>query len=1087
MTLKSRLWGGLVEERKKLQNKIVERVKTEISNISITDVYDLAKDAAVKQVTNINSKLVKEIEDYFETIKDDVEVRSEVQKANQLAYKDDVTTKEQHIEENNLDEEAAKNLSTNEVTRKKLTKVFKRKQKELKEEKDKKIAEINDQINAVKNDTKDKLNNANEDLEKKKEAALAALEREKENLKIADGNAINYIEMAFSEAFVAYSALKKYDEKYKDYEITEEILRDNELKKANPFTPLRHIPTSKKDARAYFDIVVSKYAEFDDRAPKLISMVILTNELSLTTKEMKRASVKNNGGWKKILKYTKFVFELTKPHLKAYLTALGVKLIKSTEECVEISNNVVETEELLEETSVTELEKALKELEDYEKLNLAGPPMESDIVDYLIEHPELMQVPPMCDSSDIKQPEEDDDCCFAPPPEITVINPRVNLAVVEMCRTITEYTWYVDIGDEVYQDQRIASFVNYEGLTVDVYSPVTEGIVIDKRLFSKDFNNIVIKNYGPNTDVSEYVQAVYKRYMEILMNTNHIKDLFYSLYGDSIYPFIAWNKDYHYFEDHPFNIDRKTSKYVYDENMKRIRKAKDKFIKRQSKKDYAKMIKGSEGDPDVLDKIKEDAENEINNFIFSELYNIVEPIFNYKTPETKVTYKLNDLRNLGTSYYLDLILKINGIDMSMVLGEEATDWMDNYYDLLLGIINKRLILEINDPIKIREHLDKYYQNKMRDLLKTYSIKHNRLLEYEQMKDASDAPNFNFEVYLSNHIDTDNMEALTAIKNLYVTINDLINAIPKEIEEAKTGLSNKEIRELIKSECDLIKQFFEDALNAYDTYVKSEIELLEELSEIIYTFPPEFDIETFSGTYKIYQINNSTKYTEDDELKDLSNITMGAVNGEGGKNAKEIFDDEFSPYTQVPLTSYKYWRKHFALDTLLSLPYLVTWLWIPAVIRINLPVIYIPLKVFRSRNVIFVLGLGFAGMGTYPLLLVCNLDQKQSTIATSLLIALDAVSNKFTQLIDGTLVAARDLVNKKLHGLVGDIANFKNRISTLENKLEDNRIMMGKTDAMLESLNKKMINNEEFEAQLEELDKLENKLKLYDEEIKYKIK
>ena len=75
--------------------------------------------------------------------------------------------------------------------------------------------------------------------------------------------------------------------------------------------------------------------------------------------------------------------------------------------------------------------------------------------------------------------------------------------------------------------------------------------------------------------------------------------------------------------------------------------------------------------------------------------------------------------------------------------------------------------------------------------------------------------------------------------------------------------------------------------------------------------------------------------------------------------------------------------NFALDTLLSLPYLVTWLWIPFVIRINLPVIYIPIKVFRSRNVIFVLGLGFAGMGTYPLLLVCNLDQKQSTIATVL--------------------------------------------------------------------------------------------------------
>ena len=1062
-----KLKGILQKERDKLIVKTTERIEDEINNISISSIFDLVRDKAVLVADTAKKKVYGEVSKYFDSIKEDVDINVSALNGNQLGYKDDRTVKEQHIEENDLSEVESKKLTTKEVTVTKLKNVYKKKQRETKAEIQKEITNINNELDKLKktgSDEYEKLKNE--------------YDRRKEELKLIGTDIITYIHSAYSEAFVAYSAYKKYDEKYKDYEITEEILRVNEIKKKDPLAPLRHIPTSKDDAKKYFDIVIKFYADFDPRSSKLIAMCLMYKEVGLMQYEMAIASIKKNTGWKAIRKYGKLLLEALKPFIKVGFKAMINSILDSTDKCIEISDNYTQNQENIEEHSKDELDNILKALEDYENLNLNGPVMESDIMDYFEEHPELLETPSI-EGDDMYTIA--DNCCLVPPPEKELIIPFGYWAVVEMCRTITEYTWYIEPGDLVYQGLRIASFVNHEGLTIDVFSPVDRGIVIEHRLFNWNFNNRVIADYGNNTNQSEYVQEVYKRFTDILININNIKELFYNMYGESIYPFIAYNKDYQYSENDPNNIYRPLSSTIYNNNIKRINKAKENFNKKQAKKDYADRIKKSNGDSDVLEMIKNDAESEINRFIFKELYNIVNPIFNFKVSKTKVTSRLGDLRNIGIGYYLDLILLLNHIGTDNLLEGVSVNWLDKYYEILRGIINKRVMLEINEPLKIRMELNKYYKSTLRKILSNHSIKHNKLLEFEQLKTKTNNSNFNFNTYLTEQLHIDNFEAILDIKNLFTTINDIIDDIPEKTKNAKVGLSNTEVKNLIKSECDIIRKFFKEALNSYDTYIIKETEILEELSKNIYEFLPEFDIETLSGNYRIYQVNNSNRYKEDYELQDLSNKTIGNM------NAEEVFNDELTPFTQVPLTSFKYWKRHFGLDTLLSLPYLVTWFIIPFGIRIKLPVIYIPIKVFNSHGIIFVLGIGFAGLGTYPLLLICNMNAAQSTLAVGLLTALDAIKNKYYGIIDGAIAKGFGAIKKNVFSTLGNIADITNRITDLDNVIEKNRVLIGQAETLVEELNQKMINNEEVEKQLKQLENIENNLKLYDEQVRIKIK
>lgn len=90
---------------------------------------------------------------------------------------------------------------------------------------------------------------------------------------------------------------------------------------------------------------------------------------------------------------------------------------------------------------------------------------------------------------------------------------------------------------------------------------------------------------------------------------------------------------------------------------------------------------------------------------------------------------------------------------------------------------------------------------------------------------------------------------------------------------------------------------------------------------------------------------------------------------------------------VSYLKYKYWLRHFALDTIFGIPNFVTWFSKPL---IKLPVVYVPIVVFPIKDTILVVGIGIAGLGTYPCCLVLNMSDRDTSYIVPLVFALEKV-------------------------------------------------------------------------------------------------
>ena len=176
------------------------------------------------------------------------------------------------------------------------------------------------------------------------------------------------------------------------------------------------------------------------------------------------------------------------------------------------------------------------------------------------------------------------------------------------------------------------------------------------------------------------------------------------------------------------------------------------------------------------------------------------------------------------------------------------------------------------------------------------------------------------------------------------------------------------------------------------------------------------------------------------------------------------------YTEVPLTSYKYWVRHMGFDTLLSLPYFVTWLSL-ALIKIKLPVIYIPITVFRIKSVIFVVGIGFAGLGTFPMLFVCNLSTRASTLLAGLLLALDKIDKEFNKKISNIENSAFNTIKSYKAGDLSEFTAYANRLNGIVEKGNDIREGLLNISSKLNILEGQIIKDSEFNTTITRLNKI----------------
>lgn len=159
----------------------------------------------------------------------------------------------------------------------------------------------------------------------------------------------------------------------------------------------------------------------------------------------------------------------------------------------------------------------------------------------------------------------------------------------------------------------------------------------------------------------------------------------------------------------------------------------------------------------------------------------------------------------------------------------------------------------------------------------------------------------------------------------------------------------------------------------------------------------FDIDILGKTFKYHKI----KYTELDkdffdsiglgEIRDdeeLPDDIKDILNDLGIEFKDKINDRSFvDKATKNTIYDYMYWLKYLGMATLLSLPRLVKWFYTPP---LTLPVIYLPIVVFKVPvlKVACVIGIGIAGMGTAPLIILVNKDNVDKSWLIPVTMAVD---------------------------------------------------------------------------------------------------
>ena len=225
-------------------------------------------------------------------------------------------------------------------------------------------------------------------------------------------------------------------------------------------------------------------------------------------------------------------------------------------------------------------------------------------------------------------------------------------------------------------------------------------------------------------------------------------------------------------------------------------------------------------------------------------------------------------------------------------------------------------------------------------------------------------------------------------------DDLINI---QTHARLEGLDDK-VEEILKT---YLKN--ETTLDDAQKFIETEFkDFLEADKNLYLEFEDFFDLDILGTVYPYHLISgyeraelrnnildglglgDHSESEYDDVSDDDFNTALKDPNGElkdlGLELSKQDLHEEHglaALSSQYSYRTYRYWLRHLLLDTACGIPNLVKWFATPLIM---LPVIYLPIIVFTIPilKCICVIGVGIAGMGTYPLIIIVNTDSKNKS-------------------------------------------------------------------------------------------------------------
>lgn len=603
-------------------------------------------------------------------------------------------------------------------------------------------------------------------------------------------------------------------------------------------------------------------------------------------------------------------------------------------------------------------------------------------------------------------------------------------AILEFDYNIEEFKWLVSPGDTVNAETNLGYFIDIseDGRKIKrfVKSPFSSAH-IDRnsyKVVNKDFKRHFVFNI--NTDSWANLDKDYaeKLSSDIQATIEKIKSHFET--GSKIEEFIDLCL-FDFFVTEKIARCRGTNSYI-----KSVKKKLETNKKKHSKKskslfDSFKNVK-TEDDSKLLD---------LGNR-------------SYRVKSDYIQLLVDLYRQYKTRKDIPILSRVKFPDTGNKDFSKLTSVHSSRIKAILDILDYQVIDGIepdNDKLKLQGLLDHFEIT--RELIspetkyKTYTDK--EVLDYLNTLDSNVVHRF---VVRKNQGTESNVIEVTDKTTQEIRYLDYSYLDEAREELAQTAYNDAYKRLDLKIESILTKYFDNysslDKVQDFTTEsLKSDPVISDLMNEPYIISENQFiDLDILGSNYKYHKITGFQSNTNlesdierifrgsDEDLDDLVKLT--GLQGETPVELSLVKQaTTHSPYT------YKYWLRHLLIDTALGIPNFVKWFYTPPLF---LPVVYLPFVVFKIPilNVICVIGIGIAGMGTFPMILLVNPDNMDRSWLIPLTAALDFAYSS------GKL--GIDLAKKALNFDVIDKKNqLKSKLAALEQSFkkieaEERRIM-----------------------------------------------
>ena len=588
-------------------------------------------------------------------------------------------------------------------------------------------------------------------------------------------------------------------------------------------------------------------------------------------------------------------------------------------------------------------------------------------------------------------------------------------------------------------------------------------------------DNYVISGGAPEIDTEsiEKIQDIYKE--EACLH-----DLIINNLCESVLPHILLKR---YDMLIPFMPPRDNGREIFSDYMDYVNDIRERYqrdMRRMATEDAVKETNGNVKKMDalawrIINRRKQFVEELV--YAYSEYKNTLPPceydleysdcqylacVHSIKQGEQDTTLKFGDESYFN--YYIVLLTQLNS-DMS-------NEYTDKYRTILEDIIRKRMIVESYKLDTITKEFNELYRRIVSGRYWNWFDRLDKAMnETGGEVEYSDVSAWIGQT-LSKRQDEYTQMQIRMLANMYMFArnyrewtNKMREQQGKSFDNYIKEVSKTKIFDLVKEENEKLEEFWSEVLAKYlgmsvQDCIDKTTEFIDKANAYA-AWPSSTQIKYNDEYYDLYLFQNrdtGRKKMEPDGDVDYGidpkddipeapdpfqppEITPDDVNMTGPDNIQE---------GEISITDFDYWKKYFALATIISLPFLNCGLDIPPfVMMIPLPCIFIALACtyIQPLDLVLVVGLSIRGMYIWPVFLYVNCSQMPLSIMTPLISQVKSIKSKISAKINGIAELS-----------VGSIAD--GFISMVENDSRELRRQNKQLETLINQIQVKKANNQE---------------------------